>query len=73
MSDSRAADQYIGQLVTGIDTSRPNDPRVIEGVVTAVNQGANGEVIFDLDTGAEIALASVVSVRSVDDELIEEQ
>ena len=67
MSASRAGENFVGKLVTGVDTSRANDPRVIEGIVTAVNTRDGGEVVFDLDTGAELNLSNVVSVRSADE------
>jgi len=73
MNSSTAADQFIGKLVTAVDSSQPNDPRVVEGIVTAVREGDTGEVLFDLDTGQEVRLADVVAAVAADDPFVERQ
>lgn len=73
MSSSTAADQFIGKLVTAVDSSQPNDPRVVEGIVTSVRESDKGEVLFDLDTGQEVRLADVVAAAAADDPFVERQ
>jgi flagellar basal-body rod modification protein FlgD len=66
MNPEGAAGQFIDQYVVGVDTSRANDPRVVEGVVVSSRTEDNGRVMLDLDTGEELALANVVETRRTD-------
>lgn len=72
MSSSKAADQFIGRLVTAVDSSQPNDPRVVEGIVTSVRAGDKGEVLLDLDTGQEVRLADVVAATTPQEAFVEQ-
>ena len=53
------AEAFKGRLVSGIDRSDPQNPSVVEGIVTGVNTDSNGQVMLELDTGAELRLADV--------------
>jgi len=63
-----AAQQFVGRQVTGIDDSRPNDPRVVEGIVTGVRTEDGGKVMLDLDTGEQLALGNIVAAQSPGDD-----
>ena len=64
-SAGQAAGQLIGKLVAGPDASDPSGLTVVEGVVSGLRTGANGEVLLELDTGEQVrfvdAIASVLS------------
>lgn len=61
VSPETAAQALVGKLVTGIDTTDPANPVVVEGVVTAIRTEANGNIVLELDTGEQLALKNVLS------------
>jgi len=61
-----AAASLVGKLVTGVDTSDPGQPRLIEGIVTGVRDRPDGTIVLELDTGEELELKNVLSAGSTD-------
>jgi len=58
----RAAQTLVGKLVSGVDTSDPQESKALQGVVTAVRREDDGTMTLELDTGDILPLANVVSV-----------
>jgi flagellar basal-body rod modification protein FlgD len=63
-SAERAAEALIGQTIVGIDQREPSEAEVVEGRVTAVRVGDGGEVMLELDTGADLRFRDYVSISS---------
>jgi flagellar basal-body rod modification protein FlgD len=63
MNASVAGNSLVGKMVTGIDASDPDDPRIIEGIVVSMDSDDAGRIRLDLDTGQELPLDWVVSVK----------
>ena len=61
LSPETAAQALVGKLVTGMDTTDPANPAMVEGVVTALRTEANGNIMLELDTGEQLALKNVLS------------
>lgn len=57
-----------GRFVTGVDTSDPENPSVVEGVVTGVTTDSDGRLILELDTGETLAVADVIDARAAEDD-----
>jgi flagellar basal-body rod modification protein FlgD len=58
----RAAELLIGSAVGGVDRRKSAGPEVVEGVVTGVQVDAAGEVVLELDTGANLRFRDVIMV-----------
>jgi len=54
-----AAESLIGRTVRGVNRTR-SDSEVIEGVVTGVRRGDDGQFVLELDTGESLRLTDVV-------------
>jgi flagellar basal-body rod modification protein FlgD len=65
----QAAERLIGAAIVGLDRRVADDPKLVEGVVTGVRQSNSGEVLLELDTGANLRLRDLISV--VADEIME--
>lgn len=63
-SPIRAAETLIGQSVTGIDRTKPTEPELVDGVVTAVRAASLGEIFLELDNGKELRFRDVLSATS---------
>ena len=59
----QAAERLIGAAILGMDRRSAGDPRMVEGVVSGVAESANGEVMLELDTGANLRLRDLISVE----------
>jgi len=57
-----AAERLIGRLVFGVDRSDPQNPREVQGLVTAVRTGEHDEVYLELDTGEQLRFQDVIGV-----------
>lgn len=66
-SDRGAAEGLIGRFVTGVDRADPADLLVVEGVVTGVKTGEDGQITLELDTGGSLRLADVIDARAVEE------
>lgn len=62
-SAENAAATLVGRTVAGLDRSDPNDPKPVNGVVTAFTK-ENDRIMLELDTGQQIDLADIVSVTA---------
>ncbi|MCP4248218.1 MAG: hypothetical protein GY778_14325 [bacterium] len=51
----------VGRMVTGVDRSDPQAPRVVEGIVTGIRTEADGSVMLELDTGETLPLKDMLS------------
>lgn len=58
----QAAERLVGAAVIGLDRRTANDPEIVEGVVSGVSQTSTGEVVLELDTGANLRMRDVLSV-----------
>ncbi|MBI4717326.1 MAG: hypothetical protein HY763_05940 [Planctomycetes bacterium] len=59
----RAAEAMIGRTVTGVDRRDAKNPVSVEGVVAGARMDQpGGEVMLELDTGAELRLRDVVQI-----------
>ena len=63
VSPVQAGEAMVGHLVTGLDRRNPAEPKVIEGLVTAVRVAEGGEVFLELDSGDDIRLRDVVATK----------
>lgn len=61
VSPEKAAAALVGKMVSGIDASDPADPRLIEGIVTAVRTDSDGSIVLELDTGEKLGLKNVIN------------
>jgi flagellar basal-body rod modification protein FlgD len=64
MSTDRAAELFVGRMVSGVDRTDPAEPRLVEGLVTAVSEDEAGHVMLELDTGEKIRLSDVLGSDS---------
>lgn len=60
----RAAEALVGQSVTGINRTKPTEPELVEGIVTAVRAESLGEIFLELDNGKELRFRDVLSATS---------
>lgn len=60
----QAAEQLVGATVVGVDRRKADEPELVEGVVSGVSVTGTGEVLIELDTGANLRLRDVLSVLS---------
>jgi len=58
----QAAEQLVGATVMGVDRRKSGEPEIVEGVVSGVSQTGTGEVLVELDTGANLRLRDVLTV-----------
>lgn len=58
----QAAEQLLGATVVGVDRRKADAPEMVEGVVSGVSQTSTGEVLVELDTGANLRLRDVLTV-----------
>ncbi len=63
-SPIRAAEALVGQMVIGVDRRDLSQPQAIEGVVTGVRLGDQGDVTLELDTGTDVRFQDVIGVVS---------
>jgi hypothetical protein len=70
MPAKQAAQILVGQMIAGLDRSDPDNPDLAEGVVTGVREEAGGQVVLELDSGAEIALGDVLSAAPASAETV---
>lgn len=63
-SQLRAAERLIGQMVSGLSREDDEEPELVEGVVSGVATGADGEVIVQLDTGDQLRFRDVLGVAT---------
>jgi len=61
----RAAEAIIGQAVVGADRRPGANGAAVEGVVTAVKEDTNGDVLLELDNGGDLRFIDVVSIASL--------
>lgn len=59
---AQAAERMVGSAVIGLDRRKADKPEMVEGVISGVSQSAGGEVLVELDTGANLRLRDVISV-----------
>ncbi len=69
MDADRASDALIGQFVTGLSREDPEDPQVVEGIVTGKNTDSQGRVVLELDTGENLLLSDIVGSEVVSSEV----
>lgn len=62
----RAAEALIGQPILGVDRRNPAEPRVVEGVVTAIRNDSNGEVLLELDSGDDLRFRDLMGVSTLE-------
>jgi flagellar basal-body rod modification protein FlgD len=55
-----------GRWISGLERSNPNNPTLVEGIVTGVSTDSSGKITLDLDNGAKVGLADVESVTCPD-------
>jgi hypothetical protein len=60
----QAAERLMGATVVGVDRRKTDKPEIVEGVVSGVSQTSTGEVLVELDTGANLRLRDVLTVLS---------
>ena len=61
VSDPDASPEaWIGRLVRGRDRSSDGEVGLIEGIVTGVRRGDDGDVRLELDTGQELRMADLL-------------
>ena len=68
MDADRAADALVGKYVTGLNRDDPEDPQIVEGVVTGKTTDSEGRVVLELDTGDDLLLRDVVGTEVVSSE-----
>ncbi|NOX59726.1 MAG: hypothetical protein GXP29_12845 [Planctomycetes bacterium] len=61
MDAERAAESFVNQFVTGVNRDNPEDPRVVEGIVTGRSTDSKDRVVLELDSGDNVLLRDVVS------------
>jgi flagellar hook assembly protein FlgD len=64
----QAAERLVGATVVGVDRRKADKPEMVEGVVSGVSQTSTGEVLVELDTGANLRLRDVLTVLTGDGE-----
>ncbi len=62
----QAALSLVGKMITGVDAGDPDQPTIIEGLVTGVRSDADGTILLELDTGETVPLDSVASTFAPD-------
>jgi len=55
------AGSLVGKLVTGVDQSDPDAPRIVEGIVTGLRTEDDETTVLELDTGETLRLDNVLS------------
>jgi len=65
-SPQQAAESLIGQAIVGVDRRDSSDPEMVEGLAMAVRQGAQGEVMIELDSGKDIRFRDVIRRSTVE-------
>ncbi|MCP4593127.1 MAG: hypothetical protein GY842_20520 [bacterium] len=65
----RFAEALRGRLVSGVDRRDPQEPSPVEGIVTGMSTDSVGQVLLELDSGAELRLVDVVSAVAADSEV----
>lgn len=58
----RIGETLVGKSVRGVDLREPSDPQEVQGVVTAVRTDEAGDLLLELDTGADLRLADVTTI-----------
>ena len=61
-SADKAAAALVGKMVSGVDDPESDEPQLIEGIVTAVREDADGSVILELDTGQELSMQNILAI-----------
>jgi len=57
-----AAEAFVGLTVTGVDRRKPQQPEVVEGIVTGARLDEQREAVLELDSGASLRLRDLVGV-----------
>lgn len=65
-SPLQAAESLIGQAIVGVDRRDSTDPEMVEGLVMAVRQGTQGELLLELDNGKDIRFRDVIGLTALE-------
>lgn len=66
MPARQAAQRLIGQMVTGLDRSDPNNPVLVEGIVTGVRGDSGNDITLELDSGGTLRLSDFVAASPIE-------
>jgi len=62
------AEALMGRMVSGLDRSDPQNPTLVEGLVTGVANDTDGQVVLELDNGSKLRLTDVSATSTLTDD-----